>query len=65
MTPGDREALEALGLRLRHVAATASLIALHTSLGRDECDAIGGIAATLDELHERLGTMTSPAAAAS
>ena len=62
MTPGDREALEALGLRRRHVAATASLIALHTSLGRDQCDAIGGIAATLAELQSRLDQMATPAA---
>lgn len=54
MSPGDMEALEALNLRIDHVAATACLLSDHGNLDPEMSTAIRGIGETLKELAERI-----------
>jgi len=64
LTVGDRDALNALEMRLNHVAATARLIGEHGDLDRDFAEAMRGIGETLDDLARRMQEITRPSSCA-
>ncbi|MFN3676683.1 MAG: hypothetical protein ACK4TC_11950 [Sphingomonas pseudosanguinis] len=65
MTPGDRLALEALNIRFNHTAAIARLVAHHVEVDEGIATALSGIAATLEDLCERLDALANPVGGAS